>query len=699
MSVFSLLLGLLPLLAGCLKVQPGEVVYAGNTLDGQLKIEMGLASSCYVHEGALWCAGNHETIGVQTNFLNQGTPQRVIASGVESVEIGDEHACARVNDDLYCWGENPDGQVGDNSTSDRPTPVLIIDGGVQSFAVGSDHSCAVVSGALKCWGRNTSYQLGDGLTADVLIPKTIIASGVTKVFAGFGTTCATVNGVLKCWGENSDNEVGTDTGTDVQTPTTVLNKAVSEMSFTEYNTCALAGSTAYCWGDYYASNTPAIFLNGVSQLSSGAEFTCAILSDDLRCWGWYRYYLLDENDPYEDSAWQQVGTVAKNVDYVAAGGYGGLCYVRGSQVYCGGEDYDGTLFRGSNGSYVLDFVKVFDEPFTKLKALGPATCGRTAGGQMYCAGGGAGSRYFGFLQGNAYPTFTAVVSGVSDFGLASSLGCYVRSGTLECAGIHTVWTLGDGATTTSTTPITIVASGVTDVELGPSNQCYIEAGALYCWGEGGNGLLGQGDTVDATTPVEVISSGVTKVSMSSTIICAVVSGDLYCWGRNNSGQVGLGTISAIENTPQLVLTGGVTSVAVAANHACVLQSGAVKCWGSNFYGAVGLPATTASQTTPATIIASGATQLTESMGWGQAFCAIVTGELYCWGKEAFHVGGVFTPQLVETVGVPVLVTQSGPVLCYHNSAGETYCRGNNSYDRVGFEPQVRFSLGLWNVSL
>lgn len=699
MSVFRLFIFVLPLLAGCLKVQPGEVVYAGNTLGNRLKIEMGLTVSCYVHEGALWCAGNHETIGVETNVYNQGTPQRVFASGVESVKIGDEHACARVNDDLYCWGENFDGQVGDSTNGDRETPVRVIQGGVQSFAVGGDHTCAVVSGALKCWGRGSSYQLGDGQTADVYAPKTIIASGVTRVFAGNGTTCANVDGVLKCWGENSDYQVGTGTDVDVQTPTTVLNRTVTQMSFTEYNTCALAGSTAYCWGEYYASTTPAIFLNGVSQLSSGAEFTCAIQSDDVRCWGWYRYYLFDENDPYDDIAWQQVATVASNVDSVAAGGYGGICYVRGSQVYCGGEDYDGTLFRGSNGNYVLDFVKVSDVPFTKLKALSPATCGLTALGQMHCAGGGAGSRYFGFLQANVYLTFTPVVSGVSDFGLYASLGCYVRSGALECAGIHTVWTLGDGVTTNSTTPITVVASGVTDVAIGPSNQCYIEGGALNCWGEGGNGLLGQGDTVDATTPVEVISSGVTKVSMSGTVICAVVSGDLYCWGRNTSGQLGLGTTSSMENTPQLVLTGGVTSVDVAANHACALQSGAVKCWGSNFYGAVGLPSTTASQTTPATIIASGATQLTDSMGWGQASCAIVSGELYCWGKESFHVGGVFTPQLVETVGVPVLVTQSGPVLCYHNSAGETYCRGNNSYDRVGFEQQVRFSLGLWSVSL
>jgi|GEM_PF-2968043 len=699
MSVFRLLILVLPLLAGCLKMQPGEVVYAGNTLGKRLQIDMHWDNSCYVNDGALWCVGDYYGIGVETNFRHNGTPVRVIAAGVSAVRLGYSFGCAQVDgDDLYCWGDNGDGQLGIGSYDDVPTPVLVINGGVQSFDVGDTHVCAVVSGALKCWGRNNSYQIGDGLTADVLSPKTIIASGVSHAFAGGRTSCATVSGVLKCWGENSDNEVGTGTGTDVLTPTTVLNMAVSEMSIGSNNSCGRAGGSVYCWGDYFASNTPALFLSGATQLTGGDEFVCAIASGDLKCWGWHRYYLVDENDPYEDAAWQQVTTIAADVDYHAAGG-GGLCYVRGNKVYCGGEDYAGTLFRGSSGDYVLDFVKVFDQPFTKLKALGPATCGSTALGEMYCTGGGVGSRYFGFVQPVEYPTFTSVVSGVSDFGLYASLGCYVRSGALECAGIHTVWTLGDGATTTSTAPITIVASGVTDVAIGQSNQCYIEGGALNCWGEGGNGLLGQGDTVDRTTPVEIISSGVTKVSMSGTVICAVASGDLYCWGRNSSGQLGLGTSTTMENTPQLVLTGGVTSVDVAANHACALQSGAVKCWGSNFYGAVGLPATTATQTTPATIISSGATQLTESMGWGQASCAIVAGELYCWGKESFHVGGEFTPRLVETVGVPVLVTQSGPVLCYHNSAGETYCRGNNSYDRVGFAHQERFTLGLWSVSL
>jgi alpha-tubulin suppressor-like RCC1 family protein len=57
------------------------------------------------------------------------------------------HACAVVNGGAWCWGWNGDGQLGDNSTTDRYLPVAVqgVASGVQAISAGSAHSCALTS--------------------------------------------------------------------------------------------------------------------------------------------------------------------------------------------------------------------------------------------------------------------------------------------------------------------------------------------------------------------------------------------------------------------------------------------------------------------------------------------------------------------------------------------------------------------------
>ncbi|KJY53913.1 RCC1 repeat domain protein, partial [Bifidobacterium coryneforme] len=73
---------------------------------------------------------------------------------------------------LYAWGSNAQGQLGDGTTSQRTTPVRVAkpDGTSDGFtwvqaAAGRTHSAAVGSdGQLYTWGDNTNGQLGDGTT-------------------------------------------------------------------------------------------------------------------------------------------------------------------------------------------------------------------------------------------------------------------------------------------------------------------------------------------------------------------------------------------------------------------------------------------------------------------------------------------------------------------------------------------------------
>ncbi len=105
-------------------------------------------------------------------------PEGVVLSGVVA---GAWHTCAHGSDDeLYCWGANADGQLGDGTNTSRPTPVAVqAPAGVMLSGVSAGlgaHTCAHGSdGKVYCWGHNGSGQLGDGRTATSILP--VIVAG------------------------------------------------------------------------------------------------------------------------------------------------------------------------------------------------------------------------------------------------------------------------------------------------------------------------------------------------------------------------------------------------------------------------------------------------------------------------------------------------------------------------------------------
>ncbi len=71
------------------------------------------------------------------------------------------HSCAVVSGVVYCWGGNGSGQLGDGTTTARlsadATRSALSLTGIEAIATGYDHVCAYASGNVWCWGNN-----GDG---------------------------------------------------------------------------------------------------------------------------------------------------------------------------------------------------------------------------------------------------------------------------------------------------------------------------------------------------------------------------------------------------------------------------------------------------------------------------------------------------------------------------------------------------------
>jgi alpha-tubulin suppressor-like RCC1 family protein len=222
--------------------------------------------------GALYCWGNNANGQLGDGTLtNRSAPTRIGgASDWTRVSTGGFHTCGiRSGGALYCWGDNTQGQLGDgtNTSSTFPMRVGIATDWTLVSAGFSAHTCGIRSdGALYCWGDNTDGQLGDNTTTDRTIPTQVgtatdwmlvSAGGAGTYYIGFGFgvatgfTCGTrAGGALYCWGENGLGQLGDGTMTNRSTPTRIGGATDwKDISLGAVHSCGIrAGGALYCWG-------------------------------------------------------------------------------------------------------------------------------------------------------------------------------------------------------------------------------------------------------------------------------------------------------------------------------------------------------------------------------------------------------------------------------------------------------------------
>jgi alpha-tubulin suppressor-like RCC1 family protein len=273
-----------------------------------------------------------------------------------------------------------------------------------------------------------------------------------------------------------------------------------------------------------------------------------------------------------------------------------------------------------------------------------------------------------------------------------------EGGGAKCWGSNTWYQLGDGTMVNSLVPVDVVglSSGVAAIYAGYRFTCALTTGGgVKCWGTNVNGQLGDGSTTTRSSPVDVVglTSGVASLRVGYAFACAVLTtGGTKCWGRNNYGQLGRGNTTD-SSTPVDVtgLTSGVESISTGYYHACaLLSSGGAKCWGYNYLGRLG-DGTTTNRSSPVDVLGltSGLKQVEATYAHSCAMFA--TGALKCWGYNGYgQLGdGTITDRLSPVDVTGYLNPQSKLVLgnqvsCAVNTAGtETFCWGENFYGQLG----------------
>lgn len=127
---------------------------------------------------------------------------------------------------VYAWGNNDVGQLGDGTTKRRLTPVRVdLPAGVKVTAVrpGGYFALALTStGKLLAWGDNKTGELGNGTTRDRAKPFPVsLPKGVTvkAISAGDeGSYALTTTGRMLSWGGNTAGQLGDGTTQGRKTP-------------------------------------------------------------------------------------------------------------------------------------------------------------------------------------------------------------------------------------------------------------------------------------------------------------------------------------------------------------------------------------------------------------------------------------------------------------------------------------------------
>ena len=405
---------------------------------------------------------------------------------------GTNRTCAILSNNIWCWGSNRYGQLGNGqsigtgtdinapASVDSNIPVRVVkepgalgNQTIKDFFTAQHHSCALTAvGKVYCWGYNKNGQLGNGVSgsgAHSNVPVEVKGDLQGKVVTAIGgsgdSSCAIAGGKIYCWGDGYRGVIGDGTRNSYSTPRLVRAGVTNGLptSYTatklatsgtrSYNMCAIANGNAYCWGD---NNVGQIGNGTVATLSAAGSYTP--VTQPTRVSG-----LSDVTDISQDGF---------NIYGDHKDRYTHVCAISSGKVYCWGHGVFGQL-----GSLPREDVVSTPRQINMPAAISGETVLRV------------------------------------EVGIAHS--CMLTSSKkVYCWGYNQVGQLGVGTSPSvsrSNTPLPVVVgprgipSGETvmDISAGANRGCAVVSnGRSYCWGYNNTGQIGDGTYINRFYPTE-----------------------------------------------------------------------------------------------------------------------------------------------------------------------------------------------------
>ncbi|UJR84715.1 Hypothetical protein I5071_67940 [Sandaracinus amylolyticus] len=123
-------------------------------------------------DGDVWAWGDNDDLQLARTGISESARPITIdgVDGAVQIAGGRQHGCARGPDWVRCWGDDSRGQLGRGTImgNDHATPAAVVGlpVGLRELAVGASHACVRTDAEVWCWGGNDRGQVGDGTFAD-----------------------------------------------------------------------------------------------------------------------------------------------------------------------------------------------------------------------------------------------------------------------------------------------------------------------------------------------------------------------------------------------------------------------------------------------------------------------------------------------------------------------------------------------------
>jgi len=438
---------------------------------------LGAASASAATNALAWGINASGQLGNGTT-TNSSSPVAVstgsIPAGVSITQTsgGYAHSLARGSDgNVYAWGDNGYGQLGNGTTTSSSAPVAVSAGAIPAgvsitqIAAGGYHSLALGSdGHVYAWGVNASGQLGNGTTINSSAPVAVSAGAIpagvsiTQIAAGdYHSLALGSDGHIYAWGANASGQLGNGTTTNSSAPAAVSAGAIpAGVSITQIaagggHSLALGSDGhVYAWGyngdgelgngTTTSASAPVSVSAGavpagvsITQIAGGSNHSLAVGSDG-HAYGWGRNgngelgngTTTDSSAPVAVSA----GAIPAGVSLtqIAAGDHHSLVRGNDGHAYAWGENTFGQLGDG-----------------TTTSSSAPVVVSQPAGSTIGTVGSGPGANHSlalgGAAAGPAGVNITAVEGQSFSGKVAGGLVCALASATIS-------W--GDGTTSPGT---------------------------------------------------------------------------------------------------------------------------------------------------------------------------------------------------------------------------------------------------------
>lgn len=438
-----------------------------------------------------WGTNTYGQVGDNTT-VTKSTPTLIGTVSDDWVElsVGPTHNLAiGANNQLYAWGDNTKGQLGDGTTINKSSPVLI-DSGIWSMVrAGSDYSVAITSlGAMYTWGENSFGELGDGTTVNKSSPVHIGTDSWSIIGAGYSHTVGIKStGTLWGWGAGSSSQLGDSYTTNQSSPVQITTGSWNSVSAGDNYSLALNSSNSlFAWGvNTYGQRgfLPTSNASSWTLVAGNADFTLAIkLNGTLWAWGNNNSGQLGDSTTISKSSPVQIPgswSLVKAQLSPSGSGYGTVAGIKtDGSLWAWGNNSTGQLGQSDTISYSSPVQVASDKTWNQVSVNGSFMVAVTSD---YATVWTWGSNNLGQLGDNTTISKSSPVQILSAF-----------------LGTGNSWTsIGTNAT-----------SGFVVQQRTASGDLNGSASTTYAWGGNDSGQLSNNATVNRSSPVALVPPSV-----------------------------------------------------------------------------------------------------------------------------------------------------------------------------------------------